>query len=51
MEQKTNSAKKARRIAAVVYILLMAFIVGGTLLNQSNTPSSPEDTVDEFSHN
>ncbi len=51
IEQKTGSARKVRRIAAIVYILFMAFIVGGTLLHQNNTVSTPQDAVDEFSHN
>lgn len=29
-----EESKKARRIAAVVYLIFMAFIVGGTYLSQ-----------------
>jgi hypothetical protein len=49
-EQKT-STKKVRRIAAIIYILFMAFIVGGTLLHQSDTTTASQNAVDEFSHN
>lgn len=41
-----EKSKKARRIAAVVYLLVLAFIVGGTQLSQrqkqaANLSASP----------
>ena len=39
-----TKAKKVKRIAAILYILLMAFIVGGSLLNQQKTESTQPES-------
>ncbi len=50
-QRDITGAKKARRIAAIVYVLLMAFIVGGSILHQNKKAANGPESVDEFSHN
>ncbi len=40
-------AKKVRRIAAVIYIIVMIFVVGGSWVNQQNIENE-EDEHSEF---
>ena len=44
-----HESKKARRVAAIAYLLFMVFIVGGTLLSQQNTSESKDNEPKEFS--
>jgi hypothetical protein len=44
-----HESKKARRVAAIAYLLFMTFIVGGTLLSQQNTPQSKANESQAFS--
>ena len=44
-----HESKKARRVAAIAYLLFMTFIVGGTLLSQQNTPKPNDSESKEFS--
>ncbi len=43
MTTPDENEKKVRRIAAIIYLLVMAFLVGGTLIHQrSLEKESPE---------
>ena len=53
-----ENSKKARRVASVVYLLIMAFILGGTYLSEqkkesaksaANTSSQSTETPGGFS--
>ncbi len=37
-----QESKKARRVAAIVYLVFMAFILGGTLLSQTDKVEQSE---------
>jgi hypothetical protein len=39
-----DEQKKIKRIAAVVYVLVMIFIVGGSYLNQTRTEADKEES-------
>ena len=43
-----HESKKARRVAAIAYLLLMTFIVGGTLLSQQNTSKPKANESEEL---
>jgi len=41
-----KAAKKVKYIASMIYLLVFAFIVGGSYINQQVTPAAePEDDV------
>jgi len=50
-QRSVSTGKKVRRIAAIIYILVMLFIVGGTLLHQNNQENAPQSNVNGFSAN
>ena len=39
-----NESKKARRVAAVIYLLIMAFIMTGTYLSEQRKAESKSST-------
>ena len=41
-----EESKKARRIAAVIFILFMSFILGGTYINQQTQVLEDDNTVE-----
>ena len=41
-----EESKKARRIAAVVFILFMSFILGGTYINQQSQVVEDENSIE-----
>lgn len=43
-----HESKKARRVAAIAYLLFMTFIVGGTLLSQQDTSEPKTNDVEEL---
>jgi len=43
-----HESKKARRVAAIAYLLFMTFIVGGTLLSQQNTSEPKANESEEL---
>ncbi len=44
------SVKKAKRIASIIYIGIMAFIVGGTYLHQQQKESNKAEQLVEFNN-
>ena len=48
-EEKSDSgAKKAKYIASIIYLLLLTFIVGGSYINQQNTPENKNTKVNQL---
>lgn len=41
-----SEGKKVRRIAAIIYLLIMAFLVGGTYIHQQRTADDSELAAD-----
>ncbi len=44
MNTPDENDKKVRRIAAVIYLLVIAFLVGGTLIHQRSLEKDPPET-------
>jgi hypothetical protein len=45
-----EQSKKARRVASVVYLLIMAVIMGGTYLSQQQKAEAQKATKQSVSH-
>lgn len=49
MNNYNNDDKKVRRIAAIIYLLVMAFLVGGTLIHQRSLEGGDSLEVTDLS--
>ncbi|MFI3186291.1 MAG: hypothetical protein QX198_09965 [Methylococcaceae bacterium] len=45
-----EQSKKARRVASVVYLLIMAVVMGGTYVSQQQKAVAKQATQDSASH-
>ncbi len=42
-----HAAKKVRHIASIIYLLVFAFLIGGTYYNQQQKPNANEEILSE----
>jgi len=50
-QRSVSTGKKVRRIAAIIYVFVMLFIVGGTLMHQNNQENARQSNANGFSVN